>query len=271
VIADTLEMTDALNRRIHDERTAGDAPTITAARGHRIAAGDIIITRHNDPTIKVYDAHDVGRRLEQEAPVRNGQRWQVYRVDPQNQRIAARRIGDDARTVFDGDYLGEYVTHGYAVTAHSAQGVTAQTTHAVIADTASRNLLYVAMTRGRESNQAYLYQRTVGEADHQHAAPAEGVHVAHRGTPAQAAAVMRTVIGRDERARTAHHSAADTPVELLPDRVASLVSDHQQTVTRRWAAHHTTERRQRDRAIDRDLGIHHSRGRDRDQGYDLNL
>ncbi len=272
VIADTLEMCDALNRRIHDERIAGDAPTVTAARGHHVAVGDVVITRRNDPTLEVYDAHDVRQRL-QDAPVRNGQRWQVIGVDPEHQRIAARRLGDDARAVFAGDYLREHVIHGFAVTAHSAQGVTAQTTHAVIADTASRNLLYVAMTRGRESNQAYLYQRTTGEADHQHGSPAEGVHVAHRGSPAQAAAVMRTVIGRDEQARTAHQTAADTPVELLPERVASLVGEHQQTATRRWAAHRTTQRRQRDRAIDRHLGIHRSRdrGRDRDQGYDLSL
>ena len=271
VIADTLEMCDALNRRIHDERTAADAPTVTAARGHHVAVGDVVITRRNDPTLEVYDPHDVTGRLEREAPVRNGQRWQVIGVDPEHQRIAARRLGDDARAVFAGDYLREYVTHGFAVTAHSAQGVTAQTTHAVIADTATRNLLYVAMTRGRESNQAYLYQRTVGEADHQHAAPADGVHVAHRGSPAQAAQAMRTVLGRDERAHTAHRTAADTPVELLPDRVASLVRTHQQTVARRRAAHQKTERRQWDRAIDRNLGIYRSRRHSRDDGYDLSL
>ncbi len=268
VIADTLEMCDALNRRIHDDRTGGDAPTVTAARGHQIAVGDVIITRRNDPTLEVYDPRDVEQRLEHEAPVRNGQRWQVIGVDPERQRIAARRLGDDARAVFAGDYLREHVTHGFAVTAHSAQGVTAQTTHAVIADTASRNLLYVAMTRGRESNRAYLYQRTVGEADHQHRSPAEGVHVVQRGSAAQAAAVMRTVVGRNERARTAHQTAADTPAEMLPDRVASLVRTHQQTVTRRRAAYKKSERRQRDRAIDRNRGIHRSRSRDRDQGYD---
>lgn len=270
VIADTLEMCDALNRRIHDERTAPYAPTVTAARGHHVAVGDVVITRRNDPTLEVYDPRDVRQRV-QDAPVRNGQRWQVIGVDPENQRIAARRVGDDARAVFAGDYLRDHVTHGFAVTAHSAQGVTAQTTHAVIADTASRNLLYVAMTRGRESNQAYLYQRTIGEADHQHATPTEGVHLAQRGTPAQAVAVMRTVIGRDERARTAHQTAADTASELLPKRVASLVRENQQTVTRRRVAYQRAERRQRDRAVDRDLGIHRSRGRDRNQGYDLSL
>ena len=41
---------------------------------------------------------------------------------------------------------------------HSAQGVTADTTHAVLGENTTRALLYVAMTRGRESNTAYLYR-----------------------------------------------------------------------------------------------------------------
>jgi hypothetical protein len=270
LIADTVEMTDALNRRVHDDTIAADAPTVTAARGHRIAVGDLILTRHNDPTIAVYDPADLRQTLP-EAPVRNGQRWQVYKVDPDNHRIAARRVGDDARAVLAEDYLREHVTHGYAVTVHSAQGVTAQTAHAVLAETAQRNLAYVAMTRGKESNNAYLYQRTIGEADHQHRGHDDEVHVAHRGTPAHAAQLMRTIIGRNEHARTAHQTAADAPAELLPDRVASLVSEHHQVVTRRWAAHQKTERGQRDRVLDRELGLDRSQGREQDQGYDISL
>jgi hypothetical protein len=40
------------------------------------------------------------------------------------------------------------------------QGVTADTTHAVLSETATRALSYVAMTRGRHTNAAYFYQRT---------------------------------------------------------------------------------------------------------------
>ena len=35
----------------------------------------------------------------------------------------------------------------------------------MLADTASRNLAYVALTRGRASNHAYLYQRSSGESE----------------------------------------------------------------------------------------------------------
>jgi hypothetical protein len=67
----------------------------------------------------VVDATDVKTPAD---PVRNGQRWTVFAVDPTGDRIAARRLDDGARAVFSDDYLHQHVTHGYAVTVHSAQG-----------------------------------------------------------------------------------------------------------------------------------------------------
>src|SRR4029077_21091320 len=45
--------------------------------------------------------------------------------------------------------LKDHVTLGYAATAHSAQGVTADSSYAIPGEGASRAMLYVAMTRGR--------------------------------------------------------------------------------------------------------------------------
>jgi conjugative relaxase-like TrwC/TraI family protein len=282
LLADTVEITDALNRRVHDlivaEHTdqGHQVATVTGARGHHITTGDVVVTRLNDSTLTVRAADDRSRTLT-DAPVRNGQRWHVVAVDnsPEPPRIAARRHGDQAWAVFSGDYLREQVQLGHAVTVHTAQGVTAETTHAVLADTARRNLAYVALTRGRSSNHAYLYQRSIGEGDHQHrglSAP-DGVHLAHRGTPAQAARALRQVIGRDDQARTAHQTAADTPAHELPERVASLVAEHHRAVTARLSSHRKNLRRQQDRALDRALGLDQSQSRnqERDQGYDLSL
>ena len=97
--------------------------------------------------------------------VRNGNRWRVAAIDAETNRLAAERLGDRARVVFEGDYLRQHVSLGYAVTVHSAQGVTADTTHAVLGDNTTRSLLYVAMTRGRDTNTAYLYERT---AEHEY-------------------------------------------------------------------------------------------------------
>ena len=104
--------------------------------------------------MKIYQAqHDVPAG----APLRNGNRWRVAAVDGDRNRIAARRLSDGARAIFDGDYVRAHITHGYAVTLHAAQAVTADTSHAVLGENASRAALYMAMTRVRESNNAYRY------------------------------------------------------------------------------------------------------------------
>ena len=131
--------------------------------------------------------------------MRNGNRWRVFAVDTEHHRIAARRLDDGARAAFSGDYLRGHITHGYAVTVHSAQGVTADTTHAVLGEKCSRALLYVAVTRGRESNQAYLYERRAAETEHEQPHP-DGLHVMRRGTSRDAAALIRNIIAtRDDR------------------------------------------------------------------------
>ena len=62
-----------------------------------------------------------GDRIDQ---VRNGNRWRVAGVDAQRGRIAAERLTDAARVIFEGDYLREHITLGYATTLHAAQGIT---------------------------------------------------------------------------------------------------------------------------------------------------
>ncbi|ASL14550.1 MobF family relaxase [Mycobacterium intracellulare] len=271
LLCDTKEMADALNRRIHDESIDRALPTVGAARGHRIAQGDVILSRRNDPTNPVHDAADFAQTAD---PVRNGQRWRVFAVDPDNQRIAARRLDDGARVAFTGDYLREHVTHGYAITVHSAQGVTAERTHAVLGEHTSRNLLYVALTRGRESNGVYLYKRRAGETDHEHTAELEpGVHVARRGTGAQAAQLVRSIIGnRDDQARTAHDIAAHTQDRAqLPERVQHLLDRHTNAVQTRRRVYRQSIQATVDERIEQQRFINQNLSRDRDQSLDYGL
>jgi hypothetical protein len=51
LVCGTVEMCDAINRRLHQESIDADAPTVTAARRHRIAVGDLIVSRRNEPTV----------------------------------------------------------------------------------------------------------------------------------------------------------------------------------------------------------------------------
>jgi len=270
LICDTKEMADALNRRIHDESIDAQAPTVTAGRGHRIAGGDVIISRRNEPAIKVYDAADIGKTAD---PVRNGQRWRVLAVDPERHRIAARRLDDGARTVFSGDYLHRHIHHGYAVTVHSAQGVTAQTTHAVLGENTTRSLLYVALTRGREHNHAYLYERLGGETEHEHAEQQPGVHVMRHGTSRDAAHLVRAIIGnRDAQARTAHDIAAETQDrDQLPKRVHSLLDRRDRAVQRRRAAYRNWHDRRVEQALEHQHWLDQHCSRSQDQSLDSGL
>jgi ATP-dependent exoDNAse (exonuclease V) alpha subunit len=72
---------------------------------------------------------------------------------------------------------------------HSAQGVTADTAHAVLGESASRAMAYVAMSRGRDDNHVYIYTREFAEADyeHRHLLDAAEVYQMRRGNKYAAA------------------------------------------------------------------------------------
>lgn len=279
LIPDSWELCDALNKQIHADRVADDATTVTGARDHQIGVGDIVVTRNNDARINVWAARDHRGRLDttKAAPqVRNGQRWVVEAIDTRQQhpRIAARRLSDNAVTVLSGDYLRAHVQHGYAVTLQSAQGVTADTSYPIVRATTDRNTLYVGLTRGRDLNRVYVYERIAGEGDHEHAEPTPGVHQTRRGDSHQAATLIRAITRRDNRAQTAHQVAAHTETDQLPHRVASAVGQQVRARAQRLAAQRiridqqATERAQQNRWVHEYLANERSRGRG---GYDLGL
>jgi hypothetical protein len=254
-------MTDALNRRLHYDTIAAHAPTVTAARGHRIAVGDLIHTRHNDASIPLRNTDDSAA---EQSPVRNGQRWRVTRINTDNNRVIARRLDDDTLGAFFDDYVREHITYGYAVTVHSAQGVTADTTHAVLSENATRALAYVALTRGRDTNTAYLYQRTT-EHEYQRKST-EQDHVMDRGSGQHAARLLRDIIANGEHPVTAHDVAATTASESRSSRVRAAIERRARAardrsgVYRRWRAeavafdHAVRTVRSRDIGTDRSIG-----------------
>ncbi len=251
VIADTWEIADAINRRLHDTYTAANTPSVRVARDQRVRIGDLIMTRHNDATVEVRPApHHSGDRLDQ---VRNGNRWRVVGIDPERGRIAAERLTDKARAVFEHDYVREHITLGYAATVHSAQGITVGATNtqgvclAIMSENATRAMAYVGMTRGKDENHAFIYQPITGEADHDHATPLAGlqIHRLRRGNKYAAAHYFRMILANDDRPRTMHAEAERTPPHLLPPVVADLLQRNDARRTHRretWRRHSAAER-----------------------------
>ncbi|AZH79006.1 conjugal transfer protein [Microbacterium sp. Y-01] len=150
LVTDSNESVQALNNRARADLILDG--TVNARRevelhdGTRAAAGDTVITRRND------------RRLHAARSwVRNGDRWTVTEVRDDGAltlRRAGRKWG--ASVVVPAEYAAEHLDLGYAVTSYRAQGITVDSSHVLADASMIRETFYVAMTRGRERNIAYV-------------------------------------------------------------------------------------------------------------------
>src|SRR5699024_1239040 len=164
LIAETRNDVTALNARARADLildgTITPSREVTLTDGTQAGVGDTVITRRND------------RRLRSMRDwVRNGDRWKITDVRDDGSvtvRKPGRRTG---AIVLPADYVAEHLDLGYAVTAHRAQGITTDTAHVLVEPTTTRENLYVAMTRGRESNRAWVVLDRPD--DHVEAHPAE--------------------------------------------------------------------------------------------------
>nr|WP_253182574.1 MobF family relaxase [Jiangella alba] len=120
--------------------------------GTAAAAGDTIVTRRNERRLRTRSGW-----------VRNGDRWTVLAV-ARDGALTVRRATTNGRrrrrgggaVVLPAGYVAEHVDLGYAITAHRAQGITTDTAHVLVLPTTTRENLYVALTRGRHLNMAYV-------------------------------------------------------------------------------------------------------------------
>lgn len=165
LISESNEAVSALNVRARTELILeGRVDVLREAELHdgtAVSVGDIVMTRRNDRRLRA------GRRW-----VRNGDRWIVARVR-RDGGLEVRRPERSWRgtVVLPAVYARHHVELGYAVTAHRAQGITTDTSHVVVGSGTTRENLYVAMTRGRESNAAYV---AIDRPDVSHIGPRPG-------------------------------------------------------------------------------------------------
>ena len=149
LIADAGETVAELNRRAQlwrIEHGHVDMSDSAQARGVQLVGrGDRVITRLND------------RRLisSQGKFVKNGQRWIVLTCFTDGSIVLLSPEDGDTLTV-GADYATSSVELAYAVTTHRAQGATVDTAHTVLTAAGNREATYVAMTRGRDANHAWV-------------------------------------------------------------------------------------------------------------------
>jgi len=135
-----------LNERARTASLGGHRPVLEAdlADGNRAGIGDLIITRLND------------RRLTHGRDwVRNGDRWTITALTPDGE-LRANHLRTGKPVTLPSNYVREAVELGYATTIHTAQGVTADTTHGLVDELMTREQLYTMVSRGRTANHLYL-------------------------------------------------------------------------------------------------------------------
>ena len=317
MLARTRADVDALNSRARAAALADGlitGPTTTA--GERDwQAGDLLRTRRNNRHLTLdhargrdsdrrgqdsgQDSHRPGQGSGQRGQgsgmqnghgsghVRNGDRYRVLGPGP-----AGGLIGEDlagrGRVVLPADYLAEHCEYGWASTIDGAQGVTADLGLVLVRPGMDREHLYVAMTRGRHGNHAYITPDPVADpdADEHHglgggarrSGPGEqpSPSDAEQQLREQAMQVLRTAVvtsGAQDAAHTALATArevAATAVRRQAERHAAqaeaqrratrqLLVKHQQTLQQR-TDHRTRAQQLQTRQAELQASLDEARG-----------
>jgi conjugative relaxase-like TrwC/TraI family protein len=196
LVADSRETVRELNERARADRLlTGETSRGRAVRLHdglQASVGDVAVTRRNDRRLTTT------RDLLNGGFVRNGDRWQVTDV-LRDGSVEVQRLRADGRPSRGGHtvmlpnwYVAEHLDLGYAVTAHAAQGMTVDTTSVLVTPTMTRENLYVALTRGRSSNIAYV---ATDRPDDDHTPPSDNP------TPQQVLCGVLAHVGAEPAAR----------------------------------------------------------------------
>jgi hypothetical protein len=92
-------------------------------------------------------------------------------------------------------------------TIHTAQGVTADTSHTLLSGSEPRQLAYTALTRGRHAN--HLYLEVVGDGDEHNVIRPDHTH------PLTATDILEQILARDDSSRSATTTARDAKTPAL--------------------------------------------------------
>jgi len=165
MIAATNTLVTELSARARLHRvTRGEVEDdgITLHDENRAGVGDVIVTRLNNRHLRA--VHDDGHIDWGRDWVKNGDLWRVIARGGDG-ALQARHLDTGATVVLPADYVADHVELGYAATIHRVQGMTVDTSHAMVGVGMTRNELYTAITRGALSNRVYVETDDVLDLD----------------------------------------------------------------------------------------------------------
>jgi ATP-dependent exoDNAse (exonuclease V) alpha subunit len=146
VLCATNESARRLNARMQAARFAAgelSGPALLLPSGGQLYVGDVVATRRNDRTT----------RTDRGAMVKNRATWNINDIGGDGSLTVT---GTDGTITLQSEYVGRYVELAYAETIHAAQGRTVDHSLLVVDGPIDGHGVYVGMTRGRESNDAFV-------------------------------------------------------------------------------------------------------------------
>jgi hypothetical protein len=209
VAASNADVVDLAQRTSLDLRAAGlvdSSVTVALSGGLDAGLGERILSRHTDRQV-----------CAGQTPMYNGT-FMVVRARRADGSVIAWREDTNEDVVLPGEWVSAYCELGYAVTAHRAQGVTVDHSYLVVdaRGRMPRELFYVAMTRGRKSNHAYVGLLSREEA------LAAGIDANH--IPDGRRRIAQILAGQGAE-KTAHEVVADVRREEYS--LERLVAEHE--------------------------------------------
>jgi conjugative relaxase-like TrwC/TraI family protein len=147
MLASDTATVNELNGRARTERVASGAVIeegVDVAGAMTAGANDLVVTRENNRRLTTGNSW-----------VKNGDEWIVSATHADGS-MTVTRVSGNGSVVLPARYVAENVELAYASTAHRAQGRTVDTAHAFASPTTTREVLYVALTRGSNANHLYV-------------------------------------------------------------------------------------------------------------------
>ena len=226
------QLNDTVRLRLADHRVLDLTAPVATSAGRELVVGDRVVLRRN---ASIPQANGQPVRL------RNSDAATVLATSVDG-GIRVRRDTDNATFSIDGGYVrAGWVDHGYAVTAHRAQGGTWDHAIAVGVDGLYREAAYVQLSRGRHTNTLIVPQRQMDEIDGELARHGTGIPLPSE----QPVATVDDVIHRIESTRAKLLALTRDPHAY---RVAELAADwtvpelEARAVRARRAEHAATDR-----------------------------
>jgi hypothetical protein len=216
---------------------------VPLADGTLAGVGDLVQARRNAWDLAGYEGNRRG-------PVNRGT-YRLTEIRPDGSVLGDRPDGG-GRIGLPSGYVAQHVSLGYASTVHSAQGRTVDSAHALISPRTNSAAAYLALSRGRHGNTAYVSTIQVREDS-----PPGQASTVERRDPV---AVLADVIDRMQDDQSALQLQADswaarnsarTAADRMADAVELISTGRTAGVLDRLAASgHLTEEERRRLAAD---------------------